>query len=237
MKHPGFGWLNWLARTALKLLVGPLRKWDLKAAQRPDFYIANSKHIQADIKKYYNRDSVVICPPVKLNRFAPSQTKRHGFVTVGRQVPYKHTEVIIEACNKLGLPLMVVGNGPEHKKLKSLAGPTIQFDNKASDEAVATYMAGAKAFIFAAYEDFGITPVEALASGTPVIALKAGGALDYIKEGVNGLFFEDQTVRSLIKTLQDFSEDNFDPAKIGASSQNFSTEAFQKNMRNFLETL
>ncbi|HPW48015.1 MAG TPA: glycosyltransferase, partial [Candidatus Saccharibacteria bacterium] len=132
LKSPGFGIFNPLARLGLKILVRPLQKYDLKAANRPDYFVANSTHIQRLIKKYYNRDSIVIHPPVDVDRFAPrsgsgSPASKLGFVTVGRQTPYKRTNIIIEACNRLKLPLTVIGYGPEHQKLIKMAGPTINF--------------------------------------------------------------------------------------------------------------
>src|SRR5690606_12209422 len=140
-KEPGFGAFNPLARLGLRLLVGPLRAWDKKAAQRPDIIIANSRHIQNDIKKYYGRDSVVIHPPVDTERFTKVTSKeRHGFLTVGRLVPYKKVSIIVQACTELDLPLTVIGRGPELKSLVQLAGPTITFLTNASDKEVAQHM-------------------------------------------------------------------------------------------------
>jgi glycosyltransferase involved in cell wall biosynthesis len=234
LRNPGFGLLNPLARLGLKLLVGPLRRWDLHAAQRPDFFIANSNAIKKDIQKYYDRDALVIHPPVNVERFIKSRGKRKGFVTVGRQVPIKQTNIIVQACTKLGVPLTVVGRGPEHISLTKMAGDSITFDDQASDEAVSTYMASAEAFIFAAHEDFGITPVEAMATGTPVIAYKAGGALDYIIEGKTGAFFNEQTSESLEKVLKDFDASKFDPIEIQKEAEKFSQQNFRKNFNEFL---
>ena len=140
-----------------------------------DRFIANSKHIQSDIKTLYGRDSTVIHPPVDTARFhSTAVVERSGFITVGRQTPYKKTDLIIEACNQLHLPLTVVGRGPENAHLQKIAGPTISFDTNATDQAIETYMTSAEAFLFAAEEDFGITPVEAMAAGTSVIADHAG---------------------------------------------------------------
>jgi glycosyltransferase involved in cell wall biosynthesis len=231
MKHPGFGVFNPLARLGLKLFIGPLRKWDYAAAQKPDYFIANSTHIQADIKKYYGREATVIHPPVDIERFRSTangqRPTRHGFVTIGRLKAYKRVDLIIQACNKLQLPLTVVGRGPELGALKKLAGPTITFDSMADDQTVVSYMQTAEAFIFAAHEDFGITPVEAMAAGTPIIAYQAGGALDYVKTGQTGLFFESQTVSSLIKALQHFQKTTFNQATIRSAAQQFSSQHFR----------
>lgn len=236
-KNPGFGFMNPVVRLALKILVGPLRKWDLKAAKRPDYFIANSHHIKDDIKKYYNRDATVIHPPVDTQRFSHIYSKqRLGFVTVGRQVPLKHTDIIIKACNALNLSLTVVGKGPEHNKLVKLAGPSISFDDHADDRAVASYMASADAFIFASFEDFGITPVEALSTGTPVIAYKAGGALDYVNEKT-GIFFEKQTHESLQAVLKDFDPEKFDASTIKKEAEKFSAAAFHANMQKFINAI
>jgi glycosyltransferase involved in cell wall biosynthesis len=233
-KNPGFGAFNWLARLGLKLLVNPLRKADYKAAQKVDQFIANSTHIQSDIKKYYGRDSVVIYPPVDIERFnSQPPVKRHGFVTVGRQVPHKHTDIIVAACTQLGLPLKVIGSGPEHKKLVSIAGPTIEFLANASDEDVAREMASAQAFIFAAFEDFGITPVEAMAAGTPVIAYKAGGAMDYVETDA-GLFFDEQTTDSLVAVLQVFPSHKFKSEFIKPLVQKFSTQNFHNQIKSLI---
>lgn len=229
--NPGMGLLNPLARLGLWLFVAPLRRWDRKAAQRPDYMIANSEHIQRDIKKYYGRDSVVIHPPVEIDKFSNVKgKKREGFVTVGRQVPYKHTDLIVQTCRELDLPLTVVGRGPEHNKLVRLAGPTIKFDSSATDKQVADYMAGAEAFIFAAFEDFGVTPVEAMAAGTPVIAYKAGGALDYVEQGKTGLFFDKQTTASLQQALQKFKPDDYDHTVIKKAARVFSAENFREKL-------
>ncbi|HUD03770.1 MAG TPA: glycosyltransferase, partial [Patescibacteria group bacterium] len=203
LKSPGFGFFNPLARASLKILVGPLRKWDLKASNRPNYFIANSCHIQKMIKKYYRRESVVIHPPVDISRFKnlPLDKPRNGFVTIGRQTPYKRTDIIVQACTKLNLPLAVLGGGPEHKHLQKIASASILFfEGYASDHDVEQALIKASAFIFASNEDFGILPVEAMAAGTPVIAFKAGGALDYVNPKT-GIFFEEQTTESLEKAL------------------------------------
>ena len=234
LKNPGFGVLNPLARLGLKILAGPLRRWDYKAAQRPNYFIANSNHIKKDIQKYYDRDAVVIHPPVDTDRFKKvDQKKREGFVTVGRQVPFKHTDIIVDACRKLFKPLKVIGRGPEHAKLIKKIDSSISFDEHASDDAVNNYLANAEAFIFAAHEDFGITPVEAMAAGTPIIAYKAGGALDYVNKST-GVFFDEQTSESLQKALVSFNASKFDHREIKKEAEKFSVVNFQKNIREFL---
>ncbi len=228
LAHPGFGPFGSIG---LRLLVGPLRRKDFAAARRPDVFVANSTHIQRDIKAYYQRESTVVHPPVDVDRFAKNAlSKRQGFVNVGRQVPYKKVHLLVEACNKLSLPLTVIGAGPDHEKLARLAGPTVTLLSNISNDQVEQVMSSSQAFLFAAFEDFGITPVEAIAAGTPVIAYKAGGALDYIQPGINGAFFEAQTVDSVINALQSFRPKQYDHAKITASAKKFSADVFRKNM-------
>lgn len=235
LQNPGFGAFDPLARLGLRLLVGPLRRWDLQASKRPDFYIANSTHTQAEIKTFYGRDSVVIHPPIDIDRFQVKVGQpRTGFITVGRQTPYKFTDLIVQACTKLSLPLTVIGDGPQHQQLLKIAGPTVSFPANVSDTQMGSYMASAQAFLFAAYEDFGVTPVEAMAAGTPVIAYKAGGALDYVVDGQTGLFYEDQTVDSLCRALQKFSDYHFDHQAIAKHAETFSPQSFSRQLSEFV---
>jgi glycosyltransferase involved in cell wall biosynthesis len=235
LRRPGFGVFDPLARLGLRLLVGPLRKWDYKAAQGPDVLIANSTHIQSDIAQYYGRESVVIYPPIDTKRFAAAQPgTRHGFVTAGRQVPMKHTDIIVEACTRLNLPLTVIGRGPDHERLKRLAGPTVTLLDSVDDQAIVGHIANAEAFLFASYEDFGITPIEAMAAGTPVVAYKAGGALDYIEEGITGSFFAEQTVDSLVEALSSFDASNYNAATIRARAEAFSEANFKQRIQQLL---
>lgn len=237
MRSPGFGMFDPLVRLGLRLLVRPLRKWDYKAAQRPDYLIANSTGIKADIKTYYHRDAVVIQPPVDVSRFATAAepTVRRGYVVASRLVPFKRIDIIIQACNQLGVPLKVIGrHGSDRERLMKLAGPTITFMADVTDEEMPAELASAKAFLFASHEDFGITPVEAMAAGTPVIAYKAGGALDYVHEGVTGAFFTKQTAASLVATIESTKNMTFDPKTIRAQAQSFSPEVFRQKMHNFI---
>ncbi|HSX44248.1 MAG TPA: glycosyltransferase [Candidatus Saccharimonadales bacterium] len=200
--NPGFGKFNSLARLGLRLLVAPMRRWDYKAAQRPDVMIANSNFTKDNIKKYYKRESTVIFPPVDVDRFKPTgREKRRGFVTAGRQTPYMRKDLAVAACTQLNLPLVVIGNGPEHAKLVKMAGPTIKFVTDASDADVADYFRHAEAFILTGKEDFGIVAVEAMAASTPVIAYKAGGALDYVIPSKTGEFFTKQSTDVLLYEL------------------------------------
>lgn len=235
LKHPGVGVLNPIARLALRLLIGPLRKWDKKAAQRPDHLIANSTYTQQQIKKYYGRDSTVIFPPVAVDRFSSRKSSdRRGFVIAGRQTAYKRFDLAVSACTELGLPLTVIGDGPDHTKLQSMAGETIKFITNATDETIATEFARAGAFIFPGLDDFGIVAVEAMAAGCPVIAYKAGGALDYVVEGKTGAFFSEPTTKSLTQTLARFEPRHYDSASIAAHAATFSSAEFQRAIQQFI---
>ncbi len=234
LKSPGFGFFDPLARFGLKLLVGPLRKWDYKAAQRPDFIIANSNYTKDRIKEYYDRDAVVINPPVDVERFAGTADEpRRGFVTAGRQTPYKRIDLAVAACTELELPLVVIGNGPDHRRLQRMAGKSVTFLRGKDDQEVAHYFKTSEAFIFPGLDDFGITPVEALAAGTPVIAYKAGGALDYVTPKT-GLFFSQQTTQSLVAALQKFNAANFKRQQLQKSAGQFSAKNFRDHVSDFL---
>lgn len=239
LQNPGFGIFDPIARIGLKLLIENRQKWDYRAAQRPKYMIANSSCVKDRIEEIYNRESTVIHPPVDTHRFSNikyqiSDIRRSGFVIAGRQTPYKRIDLAVEACTKADLPLTVIGNGPDHKKLKKIAGPTITFLTNVSDKEIVKHFQNAKAFIFPNEDDFGITPVEAMASGTPVIALKAGGALDYVIPGKTGEFFEKQTSEALAETLKNFDPNKYNPSIISAHAEQFSVKVFQKNIADFV---
>ncbi len=231
LKEPGFGWLNPIARLGLKIFARPMRQWDKRAANRPDFMVANSTHTKEMIKKYYGRKSTVVYPPVEVDRFRGNQNNsRHGFVIAGRQVPYKRFDLAVAACTKLDMPLTVIGNGPQHKALRALAGPSVTFITQANDKEVANYFSHAQGFIFPGIDDFGIVAVEALAAGTPVIAYKGGGALDYVVPGKTGDFFDSLTVESLSTALQRFKTSICTPSQIAKHAQQFSADHFRTQM-------
>jgi len=239
LKDPGFPTgFNWLARLGLKVLVAPMRRWDYRAAQNPDHMVAISSHIQYEIKKYYGRKSEIIHPPVDIERFENIKTiGRHGLVIAGRLTPYKRIDLAVAACTELGLPLTVIGDGPEHEKLKQIAGPTINFTGQLTDEEIALKFASAEAFIFPGLDDFGITPVEAMAAGTPVVAYRAGGALDYVIPGKTGEFFEHQTVNDLSSALRAFDSKKYSATVIQKHADSFSRQSFQKKLQQYTESL
>ncbi len=240
LKNPGFPFgLNWLAKLGLRVLDEPLKRWDRHAAKRPDFYITNSQHSNAMIKKFYKRDSVVIHPPVDYDRFKLKNpdTLRHGFVIAGRQTPYKRIDLAIKACNKLKVPLVVIGDGPEHKKLEKIAKRTITFLTDVNDLKIVEQFQSSLGFIMPNMDDFGIVAVEALSAGTPVIAYKKGGALDYIKDGSNGVFFNVQTVSNLVSALSKCLDKKFNYQKISDNAKVFSKDNFKENFREYITKL
>jgi glycosyltransferase involved in cell wall biosynthesis len=235
LKDPGFGQLDWLARLALRFFVWPLRWLDYKAAQKPDYLIANSTFTKEQIKKYYERDSEVIYPPVDIDRFKNNipWNKKNGFVIVGRQTPYKKVNLAVNAATELGIDLTVIGDGPDHKMLVKSAGPSVKFITNANDREVANYVARSKAFIFPNIDDFGISAVESLAAGTPVIAYRGGGALDYITDK-NGLFFNEDTVTSIIKTIVRLLNISFNTKLIEESIKKFNDAEFINNLQGYI---
>lgn len=240
LKNPSFGKFNWLARIGLKLLVRPMRKWDYTAAQLPDILIANSTYTQRQIRKYYHRESNVIHPPVnttKFGKFSKQTNQRSGYAVLGRQTHYKKIDVAIKACNELGEQLTVVGDGPERANLESIARSNIKFKGRLKNDDLAKVLGSCKALLFPGLEDFGIAAVEALSAGTPVIAFKNGGAIDYIVEGVNGEFFEPQTPKGLVKTISNFSFSKYTQDDIKNTTKNFSISAFERKITRLVDSL
>jgi glycosyltransferase involved in cell wall biosynthesis len=236
LKRPGFPFgFNWLARLGLKLLIGPLKRWDRHAAKQPDFMIANSTHTQAMIKRYYHRDSTVIWPPVEVDRFKSNkQALRHGFVVAGRQTPYKRFDLAIQACDELKIPLVVIGDGPDHRRLEKMAGRSTTFLTNVNDNEIVSHFETALGFIMPNMDDFGIVAVEAMAAGAPVIAYNKGGALDYVLPGKTGLFFERQTVKSLVNALETAAAKNFNYELIAEHAEQFSVTSFNKTLRAYI---
>lgn len=225
------------SRPIVNRIVRRLQKWDLKASQRPDYIIANSAHIAVRCEKYYNRTpDTVLFPPVDCSRFKIG-TPSNYFLVVGRQEPYKRTDLAIEACNKLGLKLKVVGGGTKLEALKAIAGPTIEFTGRVTDEELVDLYAGCQAFIFPPLEDAGITPLEAMASGRPVIAYGAGGALESVITDKTGEFFDEQNVESLSTVLKKFDPKKYDPAVIRTHAELFDVKSFKEKMRQIVDSV
>lgn len=212
-----------------------IRIWDRISAERPDEYIANSKFVAGRIKKYYKRDSVVINPPVDVNRFHIGKGVGDYFLMVGRLMTYKRFDIVIEAFNKLGWPLKIIGRGPDFKRLAKMAKSNIVFLGRLSDEELAKAYSGARAFIFPQEEDFGIVAIEAMAAGRPIIAFRGGDIVEHVKEGREGIFFSKQTADCLIKALKKFRTQNFDALKIRQRALPFDREIFKGKIKDYVE--
>lgn len=224
------------ARTLLPPFIAWLRQWDYATAARVDYFIAISPTVAARIAKYYRRESVVIPPPTDTGRFQVAPEHDDYFLIVSRLVPYKRIDLAIEAFNRLGLPLRIVGGGRDERRLRRLAGKNIQFLGRLPDAQVREQVARCRAFVFPGEEDFGLTPVEAQASGRPVIAYGAGGALATVVEGTTGLFFYEQTSEALAEAVLAFRDDRFDPATIRRHAEEFDTERFMQRFLQFVES-
>ncbi len=236
VRNPRYGVLNPLVKLVMPYLINYLRIWDRAAADRVDYFIANSQFVADRIKKYYGREATVIYPPVNVSQFKPAKKIKDYYFAFGRLIPYKRFDLIVEAFNDLGLPLKIAGAGSELKKLKKMAKKNIEILGYVTDEELKTLYAEAKAFIFPAEEDFGIAPVEAMASGRPVIAYGRGGALETVKPGVTGVFFKEQTTQCLIDTIRKFDPDVFQSTKIRQHALQFDKAIFQKKIKDFVAT-
>jgi glycosyltransferase involved in cell wall biosynthesis len=237
LSQPGFGILNPLMRFGLKALVGPLRRADYRFAQKPDVLIANSTFVQQEIKQYYNRDSIVVFPPVSVVD-TTLKTKRDGFVIIGRQSNWKRIDLAIESVKQTGDKLTIIGDGAEHAALVKLADGAKNIKFKApvyDDKKKSEILASAKGFIFTSQEPFGIAPVEALMTGTPVIALQDGGALDFVIDGKNGVFFNEQTIESLKAAIIRFDLIKFSLAEVKKSAAKFSDANFKKQIKELVD--
>ncbi len=219
----------------LKPVIRLLRRWDYEAAQRVDHFVAISSEVQARIRRFYRRESVVIYPPVETERYAPQEQQEDYYLVVSRLVPYKRIDLAVQACTRLGRPLIVAGDGRDRERLQALAGPTVRFLGRVPQEQLPDLMARCRAFLFPGLEDFGIAPVEAQAAGRPVIAYRGGGALDSVIEGETGLFFDAQTVESLCAAIERFEGMTFDGARCRANAERFDRAVFEHQLAAFVE--
>lgn len=219
-----------------KPLLHRIRIWDRLAAERVDRFVANSKYISRRIDKYYACDSDVIYPPVDLTRFSAEDDKADYFLAVGRLLHYKGFELAVQWANKTKSVLRIVGDGPERKYLERLAGDTVEFLGSVDDKRLEDLYAHAKALVYPGQEDFGITPLEAMASGTPVLAFGAGGALETVQEGVSGVFFKEQNVESMEKAYRQFKKIHWNANVIANAAQSFSSARFKSELLQFLES-
>ena len=266
IRNPGFGVLNPFVRFFFRLLVGPLRRADLRAAQRPDYYVTISEYAREAIRKYYGREAVVIHPPVEITSFqrgaalrqevrcslsVPSSTVRSAtplssssihaensyYVTTSRQVNWKRIDLAVKACMMTQRKLLVVGEGPEHKKLVRMASGSglVEFLPLMDKSELVEYLAKAKGYLFPSMEPFGIAPVEALAAGCPVIAYGEGGSRDYIRDGKNGVLFKKQTAKSLAEAILKFEKMKFNRERVARTALKFDEARFDKELRDFVK--
>ena len=226
-----------LKSTIARAILHYIRLWDVASSNRVDVFVANSHYVAQRIWKVYRREAQVIYPPVDVDRFTPKGQREDFYLTLSRFVPYKKIDLIVEAFTRLGLPLVVIGDGPDFNKVKRIAGPNVQLLGYQPDTVVKDYMERCKAFVFAADEDFGITPVEAQAAGAPVIAYGRGGVTETVLHGETGLFFQEQTVESLLATVRAFEsgEYQFDPERLRQNAERFSKKRFQHEFAELVE--
>jgi glycosyltransferase involved in cell wall biosynthesis len=224
------------ARFVLPLVLNYVRLWDEASAGRVDAYIANSRVTARRIRKRYRRQATVINPPVNTSLYRPrlGAGTEDYFLIVSRLIPYKRIDLAVEAFSKLGLPLKIVGKGRQEAELRSKAGSNIEFVGSVSDEELKAFYSGCKAFIFPGEEDFGISPLEAQASGRPVIAYGAGGALETVVPSLTGEFFTEQSADALAETVSNFNSDHYDPAAIRSHAEGFDTEVFKRKIAEFV---
>jgi glycosyltransferase involved in cell wall biosynthesis len=230
--------LKGMKKLLVKYTLKRIRKWDRDTINRVDYFIANSKFVQERIKRTYNRDSIMIYPPVNIDKFTIDNIKNDFYITASRLVPYKKTKLIVEAFNQMpNKKLMVIGCGEEYNEIKKIAKSNISVLGYQSDEALIAYMQKSKAFIYSAIEDFGIVPIEAMACGTPVIALNKGGTAETVIDGINGIHFQNQTKEDIIEAMKKFETVRFRAKDISQYARHFSTKRFQEEIRVFIESI
>lgn len=226
---------NKIVRGLWALMANYVRIWDHSTASRVDYFIGISRYISRRIQKFYGRQSAVIYPPVDIDRFHVSPSVDDYYLVVCRFAPYKNVDQVIQAFNKLGWRLVVIGTGEQESYLKKISGTNIEFKGNVSDNDVVGYFAHCKGSIHAAEEDFGINMVESLAAGRPVVAYGVGGAADIIQPGVNGVLYKEPTVDGLVRALQVCDSSSWDSEVIRETSLRFSKERFQKDLALFIE--
>lgn len=227
----GFGPKGLMARYFLHRI----RIWDWLSSRRPDYFVSNSNFIAARIKKIYQRESVTIYPPIEVDSFKLEINKKDFYVTSSRMVSYKKMDLIVEAFSKMpDKRLIVIGDGPEYKKIKSNSTSNVEFKGYLAFDQLIIYLQQAKAFIFAAIEDFGMLPVEAQACGTPVIAYGKGGSLETVVDATTGILFWEQTAQSIVEAVIRFETMNFDPVQIRLHAEKFSTQRFKDEFLSFV---
>jgi glycosyltransferase involved in cell wall biosynthesis len=223
-----------LRGAVLGLVFQRWRQWDWIAAQRVDLYAANSETTRKRVKRYFGRDATVLYPPVETARFAPAAVGDE-YVVLSELMPHKRIDLAIAAFNELRLPLTVVGNGPDARRLRRMAGPTIRFTGRVSDAEAAALLSSARALVVTATEEFGIAAVEAQAAGRPVLALREGGVRETVIEGETGVFFDGVEPSALVAAVRGFDPDAIDPAACIANAERFDVAHFRHGLRALVE--
>ena len=235
-KRLEFGMLNPLARIAMPRLLHRLRRWDALASRRVDRFVANSRNTGNRIRKYYRRPSDVIYPFVDTQQFVPHENPTADYLlVVSRLIPYKRVDLAVEAANRCKVRLIVAGDGPERKKLEALAGPTVTFVGRPSDAELVDLYQHCAAFLFPGEEDFGITPLEAMACGRPVIAFGRGGALETVVDGKTGIFFHEQTVDALAAAIEALQLPKLTPKACRARAEEFSEAVYRAAWKRYVD--
>ena len=225
-----------IKRAFMPSMIHKVRMWDFQAAQRVDSFISNSDYVGRRIAKFYRRESTTIHPGIFLPEGEVREEREDYYFVLSRFVGYKRIDIAIEACNMLGRKLVVAGSGgEEEERLRAMAGPTVEFVGHVSDEQLSDYYAGARAFLFPGIEDFGLTPLEAMAGGAPVLAYGEGGARETVVDGETGLFFREQNAESLAACIEEFESYNFSASACRARAEQFSRENFKKEILAFCE--
>lgn len=225
-----------VSRALMPLFAPRLRQWDVSTSARVDVFVANSHHVQYRIAKYYRRSSKVVSPPVHIQNFLPAESSGDFYLCAGQLVRYKRVDLAVEAFRRNGKKLVIVGEGDEFARLKAIAGPNTSFLGRVPFNMLKDLLSRCRALIFPGEEDFGITPVEAMASGRPVIAYGRGGVLDTVIPNKTGLFFADQSTEGLLQAVEDFEamESQFEPLLIRQHAQQFSADEFKDKMRTII---
>lgn len=233
----GRGWPK-LVQPLINRAFYRLRAWDERAAQRSDVLLTNSALSQVRIARYYHRSAEILHPPVDLATipFAPKEHREY-WLSGGRLVSYKRFDIAIRAANALGAPLKLFGSGPEERRLRAIAGPTVEFLGSINEAQKYALFSGARGFLHPHVEDFGMTMLESLASGTPVLAYHAGGAREVIHHQENGLFLTTSTPSALVRAMQEAEQTVFDPSRVRSSAEPFALETFHARIRDHIQTL
>lgn len=231
--------LPFLKKCITKLTLKLIRKWDIASLDRVDYFVSNSNFVSERIKRTYGRNSIVIYPPVDTDAFQIGNQKKPFYLTASRLVGYKRTKLIVEAFNRLNLPLVVIGDGEELASLKRIAGTNVTFLGHQPREVLIKHMQEARAFIYAALEDFGIVPVEAMACGTPVVALGQGGTAESIIDGKSGVLFANQTIEDIMEAVRKIESKEllFDPLHVRGCALKFSVDNFRRNLTKAMKSI